>query len=279
MTRWCRRSQICLLGFILLLVATPSGAQSLRLEGDAIQGGLMVGWAEPGSIVRLDGHPLKLRDDGRLLFGFGRNAPPLAIVEVRYPDGREEARRIEITSRDYEVQKIDGLPSNMVTPSAEELERIRAENKQIAEGRGRDSDVAHFDSGYVWPLIGTVTGVYGTQRILNGEPRQPHFGIDIAAPEGVPVHAAATGVVTLVHDDMFYTGGTIMLDHGYGLTSLYSHLSAVDVAVGQLIQKGERIGAVGSSGRATGAHLDWRINLFTTRLDPALLVGPMPVAD
>lgn len=267
-----------LLCFALLVVAAsiPARAAGLVLSGDAIQGGLIIGQVEPGSRVRFEGNSVRVRPDGRFLIGFGREAPPHVILDVRYPDGSAEQRRIDVVMRDYAVQRIDGLASNMVAPSAEELARIREENKKIAAGRAIDSAEPGFDSGFVWPLIGTVTGTYGTQRILNGEPRQPHYGIDIAAPEGAPVFAAAAGAVVMAEPDLFYTGGTVMIDHGYGLTSLYSHLSRLDVKVGQQLAQGDLIGAVGSSGRATGSHLDWRVNLLTTRLDPALLVEPMP---
>ena len=267
-----------LLVALLLVVAAglPMRGGGLTLTGYAIQGGLMIGQLEPGSRVRFEGNTVRVWPDGRFLIGFGREAPASAVLDIRYPDGAAEQRRIEVAARDYEVQRIDGLASNMVTPGAEALARIREENQWIAAGRAINSAEPAFDSGFVWPLIGTVTGTFGTQRILNGEPRQPHYGVDVAAPEGAPVYAPADGVVVLAEPDLYYTGGTVMLDHGYGLTSLYSHLSRLDVSVGQALAQGDPVGGAGASGRATGVHLDWRVNLLTTRLDPALLVGPMP---
>jgi murein DD-endopeptidase MepM/ murein hydrolase activator NlpD len=261
---------------LIVAAAFPARAGGLSLTGDAIQGGLMIGQVEPGSRVRFEGNSVRVRPDGRFLIGFGREAPASAVLDIHYPDGSADQRRIEVAAREYEVQRIDGLPSNMVSPSAETLTRIREENQWIAAGRATDSAEPWFDSGFVWPLIGPVTGTYGTQRILNGEPRQPHYGVDVAVPEGAPVYAPADGIVVMAEPDLYYTGGTVMIDHGYGLTSLYSHLSRLDVSVGQALVQGDPIGGAGASGRATGVHLDWRVNLLTTRLDPALLVGAMP---
>ncbi len=271
-----RCAPLFLVALLLVVAGLSTRAGGLALTGDAIQGGLMIGQAEPGSRVRLEGNTVRVWSDGRFLIGFGRDAAASAVLDIRYPDGSAEQRRIDVAARDYEVQRIDGMASNMVTPSAEALVRIREENQWIAAGRATDSADPWFDSGFVWPLIGIVTGTYGTQRILNGEPRQPHYGVDVAAPEGAPVYAPADGIVVMAELDLYYTGGTVMIDHGYGLTSLYSHLSRLDVSVGQALDQGDPIGGAGASGRATGVHLDWRVNLLTTRLDPALLVGPMP---
>jgi murein DD-endopeptidase MepM/ murein hydrolase activator NlpD len=164
----------------------------------------------------------------------------------------------------------------MVTPPKEVLDRIRNDAAQVRAARATDRAVADFRSGFVWPATGIITGVYGSQRILNGKPRQPHYGIDIAAATGTPVVAPADGVITLAATDHYYTGGTVILDHGHGLSSTFIHLDRVDVAVGDRLEQGQPIGTVGASGRATGPHLDWRINWFDRRLDPAYLVPPMP---
>ncbi|MEC9347140.1 MAG: M23 family metallopeptidase [Pseudomonadota bacterium] len=183
---------------------------------------------------------------------------------------------LEITQRTWLEQRIEGLPQRMVTPPDEVVERIRRENAAIAGVRALDTPGALFAQGWQWPAIGPVSGVYGSRRILNGQPRQPHFGIDVAVPTGTPVIAPTDAVVRMAEPDLYFTGGTVMLDHGHGVTSVYSHLSRIDVTVGQTVKAGEPIGAVGATGRATGAHLDWRINWFGERLDPALFVGPMP---
>jgi len=156
------------------------------------------------------------------------------------------------------------------------LARIRAENARIAEARAVDRAEPMYESGFVWPAVGPISGVFGSQRVLNGEPRRPHYGVDVAAPPGTPVTAPADGVVAIAHPDMYYTGGTVLIDHGHGLTSVYSHLKEVWAKEGALLRQGDPIGSIGATGRATGPHLDWRINWFDQRLDPALLVPPMP---
>ena len=269
-----RAARWCLL--LLLVLALPAGAGQLGLEGNFQQGGLVLGSTDPGARVTLDGKPVRVSPSGRFLLGFGRDAPAEARLAVAYPDGSSETRRLAIAQRDYDVQRIDGLPPKMVTPPAEVLARIGRENARIAEARAHDRPEALFERGFRWPARGRISGVYGSQRVLNGEPRRPHYGIDIAAPTGTPVIAPSDGVVALAEDDLYYTGGTIILDHGHGLSSAFLHLSEVQVAPGERVAQGQQIGTVGATGRATGPHLDWRINWFSERLDPALLVGPMP---
>ena len=162
----------------------------------------------------------------------------------------------------------------MVTPPPELLARIREEGAIVRAARAFDTAETHLFAPFAWPARGPISGVYGSQRVLNGEPRQPHFGVDIAAPEGTPVRAPAGGEIRLAEVDLYYSGGTVILDHGHGLSSTFLHMSRVDVAVGQRVAQGEVIGAIGATGRVTGAHLDWRMNWFERRLDPALLVAP-----
>lgn len=261
---------------VLLSGFADAGTACLRLDGPMVQGGLIQGLAPPGARVALDGRPLPVAADGLFLFGFGHDAPPRALLTATCPDGREVAASLQVGRRAYDVQRIDGLPARQVTPSAEDMRRIRRESRLIHVARARDSDAAWFREGFVWPVEGIVSGVYGSRRILNGQPRRPHLGIDIAAPRGTSVVAASRGVVALARRGMFFTGGTVIVDHGSGINSIYSHLSEIDVEPGDRVAGGERIGAVGSTGRSTGPHLDWRVNLFQTRLDPMLLVGPMP---
>ncbi|MFQ6017157.1 MAG: M23 family metallopeptidase [Kiloniellaceae bacterium] len=264
------------LAVILALPSLPASARELRLDGHFVQGGLVMGVTEPGAKVRLGGRAVRVTEAGRFIIGFGRDAPGEALLELSLPDGRVERHRLTIEKRAYPVQRIDGLPPKMVTPPEAVLARIRAENARIAAARAVDRPEALFESGFVWPAVGPITGVFGSQRVLNGRPRRPHYGLDIAAPEGSPVKAPADGVVALAHRDMYYTGGTVLLDHGHGLTSVYSHLKRVWVEAGDRLRQGDPIGVVGGTGRATGPHLDWRVNWFDQRLDPALLVPPMP---
>ncbi len=264
------------LGLLLALSASLSPALELSLEGELIQGGLMQGITAPGSKVSVNSTPVRVSPDGLFLVGFGRDEASPVRLEVVSPDGETEIRLLEIVSRQYNIQRIDGLPPKKVTPDEEHLKRIRAETALVKATRERDDARTDFLTGFMWPAQGRISGVYGAQRILNGESRRPHFGLDIAAPTGTPVAAPADGVVTLAHPDMFFSGGTIVLDHGHGLSSAFLHLSKVLVAEGQVVRRGDLIGEIGATGRVTGAHLDWRMNLFERRIDPALLVGPMP---
>jgi len=261
---------------ILLIIAGSAGAGSLELNGALIQGGLTQGLAPPGSVIHLNERPVRVASDGTFVFGFGRDAPSQATLNIRYPDGARETRLLDVESRQYETQRINGLPNRMVSPSEAALKRIRRENAWIAEVRRLDTDRQHYRTGFVWPVIGTITGVYGSRRILNGEPRRPHYGIDIAARQGTPVYSPADGDVALAKKDLYFTGGTIMIDHGYGITSVLSHLASLSASEGQSVRQGQEVGTVGSTGRVTGPHLDWRVNWFEVRLDPALLVPAMP---
>lgn len=266
----------CLLVLFAVLFLVPAARAEITLSGSFTQGGIVFGRTDPGTRLALDGIPVRVDPDGAFVFGFHRDAPPAAELVITAPDGSVERRNLEVAARTYEVQRIDGLPANMVTPPKDVLDRIRRDAAQVRAARATDRPVADFRSGFVWPATGVITGVYGSQRILNGEPRQPHYGIDIAAPTGTPVVAPADGEVTLAATDHYYTGGTLILDHGHGLSSTFIHLDTVTVAVGDRVAQGAPIGTVGASGRATGPHLDWRINWFDRRLDPAYVVPPMP---
>lgn len=264
-----------LLGF-LVIYFSASTVFGVELEGKAVQGGLIRGMTEPGAAVTLDGKPIRVSPDGVFIFGFSRDATGEAQLTVQLLNGTTEQKKLQIEKRTFRIQRIDGLPKKMVTPPKDVLDRIRRENAEIAKVRLVDRPQAFFESGWIWPAKGRISGVYGSQRILNGEPRQPHFGIDIAAPAGTPVVAPADGVVVLAEKDLYYTGGTVILDHGHGLTSAFLHLSSVDVAVGMKIRQGGHLGNIGATGRSTGPHLDWRINWFDRRIDPQFLVPPMP---
>ena len=262
--------------FVQLLLAGAAWADRLELDGEFVQGGLVFGKTEPGARVTLGERAVRVGPDGRFILGFGRDAPAQMALRVTLPDGAALTRDLAVAQRSYEIQRIDGLPPSKVTPPPETLERIQREAAEVREVRGNDLAERHFDSGFVWPATGRISGIFGSQRILNGEPRQPHYGIDIAAPTGTPVVAPADGVVTYANPDMYFSGGTLMIDHGHGLMSGFLHLETIEVEPGQRVRQGERVATVGATGRATGAHLDWRVNWFQERLDAALLVPPMP---
>ncbi|WP_435103232.1 M23 family metallopeptidase [Arhodomonas sp. AD133] len=274
--RW-RRGCPAVVAAALAMAMTPAAAGTLALEGQPMQGSVLRGHVEPAdATVSFAGREVRIDDAGRFIIGFGRDAPMQATVVAEWPDGTRERRELTVGQRGYDIQRIDGLPDRKVTPKDWDLERIKREAALVREARHRDDRRTDYRSGWQWPTQGTITGVYGSQRILNGEPRRPHYGVDIAAPVGTPVNAPADGVVTLTHDDMFFSGGTLLLDHGHGLSSAFLHLSRITVEEGERVNRGDKIAEVGASGRVTGAHLDWRMNWFDRRVDPALLVPPMP---
>ena len=269
---------LALLACAALAGGKPATAGSLELAGQATQGGALFGVTEPHAEVSLDGSAVEVAADGRFVLGFGRDAKSEAVLVVRHPDGSREDRQLAVARRSYLVQRIEGLPLAMVTPPPEAMKRIKADQALIDAARARDFHEPLFESGFIWPAIGPISGVYGSQRILNGEPRAPHWGVDIAAPAGSPVVAPADGVVTLAEPELYLTGGTLIIDHGLGLSSTFLHLSAVEAKVGERVRQGAEVGRVGATGRASGPHLHWGMNWKDARLDPALLVPPMPEA-
>lgn len=267
----------CLMGCLLLLMAcglTAADEFPITLEGALVQGGLLIGQAPEASRLLLNGEALPVTQDGYFLIGFARDqVEPSQLTLVQ---GQQRwNKQLMPQPREFNIQSIDGLPQEKVTPAPESMQRIRDEAAQTRAARERRDDRDDFKQDFIWPVTGPITGVYGSQRILNGEPRNPHWGIDIAAPVGTPVLAPAAGIITLVHDDMYFSGGTLLLDHGLGLSSAFLHLERILVEPGQRVEQGEVIAEVGATGRVTGAHLDWRMNLGAVRVDPALLVPPM----
>lgn len=253
-------------------------ATALELEGAMLQGGFATGVVPEGTRIQFADRTVPIAPDGRFIVGFGRDFPTTARFEVTYPDGRKEIHEEAIEGREYNVQRIDGLPPKFVTPPPETLARIKQEGALKREARSVLSVSEGFREQFVWPATGIITGVYGSQRFYNGEPRRPHYGVDVAAPAGTLVKAPAAGVVTLAEPDMYYEGGLIFLDHGLGLISAFLHLGELKVAVGDRVAQGAPLAEIGSTGRSTGAHLDWRIFWLNQRLDPTLLAGPMPTA-
>ncbi len=258
----------------LVVAAAPARAGALEFSGAFVQGGLVQGRAEPGATVALDGRPVRVSPEGVFLLGFGRDAAK-ATLEVTGPAGSRETRVLEIEKRKFDIQRIDGLPEAFVTPPPEVEARIKQEGELVDRARRRDDARTDFLKGFDWPVQGRVSGVYGSQRVLNGKPRAPHYGVDIAGPVGTPVLAPAPGVVTLAAD-LYFTGWTVILDHGHGLSSVFMHMAEATAKEGQRLAKGEQVGRLGATGRATGPHLHWGMNLFGVRLDPQLLAPPMP---
>lgn len=257
-----------------LALASPVLAAEL-VRGEPLQGGLVVFKTDPDTAVTLDGEPLEISLTGYFAVGFHRDDDAPVTVNMQLPDGQTDQLVLSPQRRRYDIQRIDNLPTSMVTPPEETLVRIRQDIADVKAARAVFS--AQDDAlinGFDWPVWGRISGIYGSQRILNGKPRQPHYGIDIAAAPGLAVTAPADGQVVMAKD-LYFTGGTIILDHGYHLNSTYSHLQEMIVSVGSYVKRGDIIGSVGSTGRSTGPHLDWRINWNQKRLDPLLLAGPL----
>ena len=232
----------------------------------------MRGRTQPDARVWIDDRELNLTANGDFAFGFGYDRANPATLKIQRASESVEEQKITLAKRDYKIQRISGLPDKFVDPPASVLARIEQENKLIGAARATDTDEAWFASEFDWPVKGPVTGVYGSQRILNGVPKRPHFGVDIAAGEGTPIHAPVGSIVAMAEPDLYFTGGTVILDHGRGVSSSYLHMSRLDVKVGDRVAKGDVIGAIGKTGRATGPHLCWRLNWFQERLDAALVV-------
>lgn len=265
----------------LLLISVSSvfaadAASPVTLIGEKTQGSLIVGQVSPDAEVYLDDVQLKVAENGVIVFGFGRDAEQDHMLKVITSNGEAHLEAIKLIKRDYKIQRINGISKKIMNPNKKNQARSRSDAALVGAARKTDSTRQDFMAGFIQPVEGPVTGVYGSQRFYNGEPKRPHFGVDYAAPVGTPVIAPAPGVVTLVHDDMFYSGGTLLVDHGYGVSSTFIHLSKILVEEGQEIKQGDVIAEVGKSGRATGAHLDWRINWYNVRLDPELVMKAMP---
>lgn len=246
-------------------------AQPARLSfaGSLEQGSLVVGTSQPGARVAYEGAPLLVAPAGDFAFGFTYDQTTPAHITAHFPDGTSESHVVQPVARQYEVQRITGLPEKFVTLPPEVLERRKSEVAMIAAARNIDTDAGWFIEKFDWPAAGIVSGVFGSRRILNGKPMEPHFGVDIAAPAGAPIRAPAPARVALAGPDFYLEGGLTVLDHGHGVTTCYLHQSHQQVKQGDIVARGQVIGEVGMTGRATGPHLHWGMNWFQMRLDPS----------
>jgi len=257
-----------ILGFLAAAVPLPPSPADVTFNGKLEQGGLAVAVAPLNSTVEFNGRTFKVTDDGRFLVGFDRDAPESMSVTVTGPDGVSATHTLKIAPRQWQIDRVDGLPPSLVTPDPETEKRIAADGKIMAAVRARTEPAVLFNTGFVRPASGRISGVYGSQRILNGEPRAPHVGLDIAGPIGTPVKAAADGIVSLAKADMVLTGQTVVLEHGGGLDTVYIHMSEIAVTDGQHVKQGDVIGKIGMTGRANGPHLHFGATWYDTRLDP-----------
>jgi murein DD-endopeptidase MepM/ murein hydrolase activator NlpD len=263
------------------LIAAPrlafGAASRISLTGTLKQGGLVLGRCEPGTSVTFEGKPIRVSADGGFGFGFPYNQKAASSLVARFADGSEERRQITPQLRDYDIQRLTGLPEAYVSPPPDILERIQRESARFRQTRERDTDASWYADGFDWPAMGIISSVYGSQRILNGEARAPHLAVDIAAPTGTPIHAPADGIVSLI-DDQYLNGLFTILDHGHGVSTNYVHQSRQLVKMGDRVSRGQVIGEIGQTGRATGPNLHWGMTWFQIALDPSLST-PTPKPD
>ncbi len=245
------------------------------LSGKWEQGAIIELSVDPKAKLQWGDRDILVTPKGVALLGLGRDAPASIDIKMQLK-GKGAVFKFDITPREYKISRVEGIPKKIMSPNDDDLKRIRKESAQIRAARAQISERTNFLEDFEWPAIGRISGVYGSQRYYNGEPGRPHYGVDVAQPTGTPVYAPAGGKVVLAESDLFYSGGTIIIDHGYGLNSSFLHLSAIDVRDGDVVEKGDLIGKIGSTGRSTGPHLDWRMNWRDQRVDPQPLVGEMP---
>ena len=259
--------------FIIFFLLIFNISHAVEFLGNFKQGSFILGKTDPNSKVFIDDRKVRVSNDGYFAFGLDRDRKNNVLIKII---NKKETKLIEkkVFKRKYKIQRIDGLPPKQVTPPPEVYERIKKDNILIGKARAIDSKLVFFKDKFIYPIDKyIITGVYGSQRILNGKPRRPHYGIDFHAPEGTPVKSMMDGVVTLVENDMYFTGGTIIFDHGHGISTLYMHMRDINVKKGQRVKKGEIVGTLGQSGRATGPHLDIRLNWSEVKLDPASVLN------
>ena len=257
---------------LILAIIFSSNAFAVEFKGKFLQGHFIIGKTDPSAKIIVDKKEVRVSNDGYFVFGIDRDRK-FDVTITKVFDGKKEKFIKKILKRKYNIQRIDGLEESKVTPPESVYKRIKKENNKIGEARAINSNLPFFKDQFIMPVKGIISGVYGSQRILNGKPKWPHYGIDIAAKQGTEIKSSGTGIVTMAEDDLYYTGGTIIMDHGHGISTIYSHLENVMVDVGDLIKQGDIIGTVGSTGRSTGPHLDFRVNWFQTRLDPMTVLN------
>ena len=259
--------------YLIIFLLIQFNSQAIEFEGKFIQGHFILGKTDPRAKIQIDKKSVRVSKDGFFAFGLGRDRKNDVIITETL-NGIKKQFVKKVLKREYKIQRIDGLPEKKVTPPKEVYDRIRRENKLIGKARAVDTDLIYFKDKFITPVDNAIiTGVYGSQRILNGKPRWPHYGLDYAQKTGTPIKAMLSGVVTLAEKDLYYTGATLIFDHGHGISTLYMHMNEIFVEMGQEVKKGDIIGTVGKSGRATGPHLDVRLNWFDVKLDPGSVLN------
>lgn len=253
-----------------LSLSVTAFAGSVTLFGEVKQGSLIIGKTEANATVTYNNEALLLSEQGNFAFGFARDETKPQTLKITFADGSSVVRELTPKAQDYNIQRVEGIPKKIMNPKKEDVARAKKDAELVWLTRDKTSHRTDFAQGFIAPAKGKVTGVYGSQRFYNGKPGRPHYGIDYAGATGTPVTAPAAGKVVMYVPDMFYSGGTMIIDHGHGVTSTFLHLSASFVKEGEIVKKGQKVAAIGSTGRSTGPHLDWRVNWKHVKLDPAL---------
>jgi murein DD-endopeptidase MepM/ murein hydrolase activator NlpD len=261
------------------LVAVQAPAASTEFATEKIptsvpQAGLLFGVAPPGSAISYDGRAVRVAPNGRFVIGVAREQTGSLTFKLTGPDGSTRILEVAITPRTFPIERVNGVPEKTVNPPPDIAARIMREQAEVEAVRTRDDDRTDFDTVFTWPVKGRISGVFGSQRIYNGTPASAHSGVDVAAAKGTPIHAPAGGIVTFASPDLYLTGGTVLIDHGHGMSSNFLHMSRIDVKVGDRVEQGQVIGLVGATGRATGPHMHWGMNWFNVRVDPQSLMPP-----
>ncbi len=265
--------KVALAAVLILLSSFSTTLMAVTISDPWIQGGLIKGLTSHDSQLMFLGKAVRVSPHGQFVIGMGRDvASPIELKETT-SEGKVIVHTFDVEQRTYREQRVEGVPKRTVHIPEDQLPRIRQETRLIKAARKVDSALPHFLQTFIWPATGIISGVYGSRRYYNGVPKRPHYGVDIAAPQGSPVIAPASGVITLVHDNMYFSGGTIIMDHGHGISSTFIHLHKVLVKKGDVVKQGDLIAEIGSTGRSTGPHLHWSMNWFKERLDPQLLMG------
>lgn len=255
----------------------PAGTNGIAVEKiptSVPQASLLMGVVPPGSSISYDGRAVRVAPNGRFVLGVAREQTGSIVLKVTASDGSTRMLEIAVTPRTFRTERINGVPESTVNPPPEIAARIQREQAEVEAARTRDDDRTDFDTAFIWPVKGRITGWFGSERIYNGTPKSPHSGVDVAAPKGTPIHAPAGGIVTFAKPDLYLTGGTVLIDHGHGVSSNLIHMSRIDVKVGDRVEQGQVVGLVGGTGRATGPHMHWGMNWFNVRVDPQSLMPP-----
>jgi len=254
--------------------AAANGVATEKVPTSVPQAGLLLGVVPPGSAISYDGRAVRVAPNGRFVIGVAREQTGSLTFKLTGPDGSTRMLSIAITPRTFPVERVNGVPEKTVNPPPDIAARIMREQAEVEAARTRDDDRTDFDTVFTWPVKGRISGVFGSQRIYNGTPASAHSGVDVAAAKGTPIHAPAGGIVTFANPDLYLTGGTVLVDHGHGVSSNFLHMSRIEVKVGDRVEQGQVIGLVGATGRATGPHMHWGMNWFNVRVDPQSLMPP-----